>query len=211
MGGAKFGREMRLEGKHEGELAQARETIVRFLRKRFAPKSLRQIESALEAVDSLELLSELLDRAVDCNRLTEFRKVLPVPRDTAAHTTSEVKQQKTVDSRVADALSLLNLFSEMAYPRFNVAAIIGKDKLRESKFARSMRFEGQQEGRLEQARAGIIYFLHKRFGLKVLADIESTLAELDSLESLKALLDRAVDCCSLAAFRKEVPTPSRQR
>ncbi len=74
-----------------------------------------------------------------------------------------------------------------------------------SKFGRSMRLEGAQEN----ARESVILVLRTRFASEALEDVESTLADLDDLETLKALLQRAVDCHSLAEFRK-VPSPVRQ-
>ena len=79
--------------------------------------------------------------------------------------------------------------------------------MRESKFGRSMKLEGEQK----YAREAIILVLRNRFAMEPLEDIESTLADLDDLETLKALLKSAVDCRSLAEFREQMPTASSHR
>jgi hypothetical protein len=53
--------------------------------------------------------------------------------------------------------------------------------------------------------------LRKRFVSEALHDVENALTEIDSLEPLSVLLDRAVDCRSLAEFRAELPALSQRR
>ncbi len=77
----------------------------------------------------------------------------------------------------------------------------------ESKLGRYM----YRLGMVEQARKNIVQVLRKRFGTEALLDIETALADIDSLETLKALLDPVIDCRSLAEFRKELPATARQR
>ena len=133
------------------------------------------------------------------------------PRTAVAHAANVIEGRIVGDLERADALSLLDLFGEMAYPRLDVEAIIGREKMRESKFGRSMRLEGQHEGELRRARLAVLHVLRKRFASDALQDIESALAGVDTLEVLDALLDRAVDCRSLEAFRAELPAVTPRR
>ncbi len=131
----------------------------------------------------------------------------PPPRESIVHATEVIEHRIGGGVERADALILLDLFGEMAYPRLDVEAIIGSEKMLESKIGRSM----QRRGQLQQARMDILLFLRKRFGPETLSDLESVLGDIDSLETLNTLLDHAVDCRSLAAFRTELPVQPRRR
>jgi hypothetical protein len=128
------------------------------------------------------------------------------PRAAVVHATQVIERRITGDLERADALSLLDMFGEMAYPGLNVEAIIGSEKMGESKLSRSMMLKGK----LQQARETIMHLLGRRFGGEpMLRDVETALVDIDSLETLNALLDQAIDCRNLAHFCAELPALSR--
>ena len=61
----------------EGELKRQRADILRVLRLRFGPEAAEQFTTPLDALDRLQQLDPLLDLAVTCARVEDFRAGLP--------------------------------------------------------------------------------------------------------------------------------------
>jgi hypothetical protein len=96
----------------------------------------------------------------------------------------------------------------LAYSRLDVAGVIGRDKMKASRFARELveegRIEGQLAGQLSTKRADILRVLRLRFGDRA-GDHTAALAALDSLQRLEQLFDLAASCPSPDDFRAALP------
>jgi hypothetical protein len=65
------------------------------------------------------------------------------PREAIRYAATVIDDKATQESERAGQLFLLSVFGGLAFPRLDVAGIIGREKMRESKFAREMRQEGK--------------------------------------------------------------------
>ena len=63
--------------RQEGELLRQRANILRVLRTRFGAGADAEFTATLDAIDDMAQLEPLLDRAVTCRNLNEFRAALP--------------------------------------------------------------------------------------------------------------------------------------
>ena len=99
---------------------------------------------------------------------------------------------------------LLSIFGKLGYPRLDVPGIIGREKMKESKFYQEI----LQEGELSAKRADILRVLRVRFGPDATAAFTSTLDEMTDLARLDSLLELAVTCPTAETFRAGLP---RQR
>jgi predicted transposase YdaD len=97
----------------------------------------------------------------------------------------------------ADFLAYLNTFGQLAFPRLNVAAIIGREKMKESPFLREI----MNEGRVEEKRVDIVRILERRFGEEPARALMELLEECTELDHLRRLFDLALDCTSIEEFR----------
>jgi hypothetical protein len=114
---------------------------------------------------------------------------------------------------------LLHLFAGLAYSRLDVDAIIGREKMKLSKFAQEMKEEGRREGFLEglqgafreslrEAHRGgqiaarhmdILMVLEVRLGAGILAEFEialNAIADFDQLGRLLLLASKVADADS---------------
>jgi hypothetical protein len=119
------------------------------------------------------------------------------PREAIAHAAGAIERQVTAAGERDDALALLIIFGELAYPRLDVERLIGGEKMKESRFLRRAREEGELLGK----RADILQVIRARFGPDAAAEFQAPLDELDKLARLIPLLDRAATCASVAEFR----------
>lgn len=123
------------------------------------------------------------------------------PRE-AVRFAAEVIERKVPDpADRSDDLFLLSIFGGLAYPQFDLAQIIGREKMYESKIGREFR----QEGRLEARRLDILESLEARFGAEAKAEAEPLLEAMTDFEELGRLHRLAVTCANVAAFRAALP------
>ena len=101
----------------------------------------------------------------------------------------------------ADILFLLSLFGGLAYPRLDVAGLIGREKMRESKFGRELREEGREEGRLATLHQAVLDVVEGRFGAEATTEVEPLVNALADVNELARLHRLAVISANLAEFR----------
>jgi hypothetical protein len=70
---SRFGRELREEGRLEGQLEMGRSAILGILEERFSAAARQQFEAGLNAIDDLDQLRKLLRLAVTVPDLHRFR------------------------------------------------------------------------------------------------------------------------------------------
>jgi hypothetical protein len=119
------------------------------------------------------------------------------PREAIRHAAGVIEVRHTDPGGRADQLFLLNLFGELGYPRLNVAGIIGREKMKGSKLYREI----QAEERRDTRRADILRVLTARFGSPGVAEVAAALHEVEDLELLDRLIDRAATCSGVDEFR----------
>jgi hypothetical protein len=126
-------------------------------------------------------------------------------REAIEHATGVIEQKVVNPGERADFLALLGIFGTLRYPDLDVRRIIGREKMKQSRFYREILEEGAQEGAVEATREAITAVLRARFKADPPPDIVAALAALDDRAQLRALLDEAATCASLEAFRTALP------
>lgn len=123
------------------------------------------------------------------------------PRDAVRHAAAVIETQEPAVAERSELLTILGVFGKLAYPRLDVWAVIGREKMRESKFFQEL----EEEVALVRDRKAILRVLRARFRAEPPADVVQALEALDDLNRLGSLLDLAATCSSLNQFRKKVP------
>lgn len=98
-------------------------------------------------------------------------------------------------------MCILNLFGELAYPQLDVRAIIGREKMRESRFYR----EVIEEGKVLARREALLETLQERFGTAVRDELEPAVNAIEDTAELSHLQRLAVGCSRLEEFRAALP------
>jgi hypothetical protein len=119
------------------------------------------------------------------------------PRDAIRHATGVIEAHTPDTPARDDFLAYLNTFGQLAFPRLNVAVIIGREKMKESPFLRDI----MNEARIEEKRADIVTVLGRRFGQEAARSLIPLLEECTDLNRLRGLFDLALDCNSIDEFR----------
>jgi len=148
----------------------------------------------LEPQDWWEQVPGLMTLYPLCRHRRRPQEAIELAAETIERTVSDPAER-------GDDLFLLNIFGGLAYPRLDVAGIIGREKMRESRYSRELR----AEERLATRRLDVLKVLSKRFGPASRADIEAALGDVTDFDELGQLLLLAADCVSLNDFRKSLP------
>ena len=127
------------------------------------------------------------------------------PRDAITHAAAAIERKVTGEVEKADALYLLHRFGGLAYSRLDVAAIIGRDKMKASKFEKELVAQGRLEGQLAARRSDILAILEGRFGDTVRGAFEARLNSIEDFDQLGRLLRLVGMGASLDEFRAAVP------
>ncbi len=124
------------------------------------------------------------------------------PRAAIQHAAEAIERKVSSQGPRGEALALLSIFGERAYPILDVERIIGSEKMKESRMLRRAR----EEGELLRQRAAILQVLRARFGAPAASEFTAALGEMDDLSRLDPLLDTAATCRNVAEFRAALAT-----
>jgi hypothetical protein len=131
------------------------------------------------------------------------------PREAIAHAAEVIERKVAQPIEKADVLFLLDIFGGLAYRGLDVAGIIGRDKMLESRFGRELREEGKQEGRQEgellRQRANLEKVLRRRFEAAALRPVLERISAVNDLDQLERLFDLALGTASLDEVRAAIP------
>jgi hypothetical protein len=119
------------------------------------------------------------------------------PRDSIEYAAGVIERKVVDVGERADFLALLGIFGQLRYANLDARAIIGREKMKESKFIQGFR----EEFAVEERREDILAVLRARFPGIDLADISTALKALQNLPQLTALLPTAATCDSPDTFR----------
>jgi hypothetical protein len=106
----------------------------------------------------------------------------------------------------ADSLAYLNTFGQLAFPRLDVEAIIGREKMNESPFLRKV----MDRARVEEKRSDILVLLREKFGAEAAGAIQQQLDETTDLAKLEQWFMAAIRSSSFDEFRAAL-RPCRTR
>jgi hypothetical protein len=129
------------------------------------------------------------------------------PRDAIRHAAEVIERTVTAPGERADALALLTIFGELAYPRLDIERIIGSEAMHESRFLRRAR----EEGYLEARRAGILQALEIRLGTSAATEFAAAVRAIDDLEILSRLFGLAVGSATAEEFRAALQAETAER
>ena len=120
------------------------------------------------------------------------------PRAAIQHAAEAIERKVPMPGVRDEALALLTIFGETAFPRLDVERIIGSEKMKESKTFRRWR----EEGRLIEKRADLLKVVRGRFGEPFAGEVSVAISSLDDLARLDQLFDGVVlQGMSQEAFR----------
>jgi hypothetical protein len=126
-------------------------------------------------------------------------------RDAVSHAASVLERTQADAVERADWLHLLSVFGGLAYPRLDVAKIIGSEKMKDSKMWR----DAVAQGELQRSRADVLEVLQARFESIPEEDTDAVNA-IEDLTALRRLLRLAARCERLEEFQHAL-TGSRRR
>jgi hypothetical protein len=119
------------------------------------------------------------------------------PQEVLTHA-AEAIAARTLDAiQRADLLTTLAIFGRLAYPKMDVAGLIGREQMKESKIIE----EFQEEARVETRREDILQVLDARFGPDALAEFAPLLGTITDSDHLDRLLRLAAQATGLKQFR----------
>jgi hypothetical protein len=122
------------------------------------------------------------------------------PQEVLTHAAQAIAD-KTPDSiQRADLLTTLSIFGKMAYPDFDVAGLIGREQMKESKIIE----EFQEEARVETRRQDILECLRVHFAPAAAREFAPALKSINDSDELGRLLRLALRCSALEQFRRHV-------
>ena len=123
------------------------------------------------------------------------------PEAAIRHAAESIERNAADVLEQRDFLTFLGVYSKMRYPLVNAIDIIGREKMRETAFAREWVEEGREEGSLKTLRDSILRVLRSRKMLTQTDEISSTLELVKEKDRLEHLLDVAATCATLDEFR----------
>jgi hypothetical protein len=129
------------------------------------------------------------------------------PRDAIAHAAGVIEAHTTETLVRADFLAYLNTFGQLAFPRLDVEAIIGSEKMNESPFLRKV----MNRARMEEKRADILLLLREKFGEEAAGTVQPQLEETEDLARLGEWFTAAVRASSFDEFRAALVPPRTRR
>jgi hypothetical protein len=128
------------------------------------------------------------------------------PRQAIQHAAEVIEEKVPGEVDRADHLLLLDIFGGLAYPRLDITGIIGRDKMKESRFVREVRREVRRETEIERLRTDLLKAVASRYGKEVTAELSPAVNAVESLTPLERLFDQAVSGVPLDEFRSAVET-----
>jgi hypothetical protein len=120
------------------------------------------------------------------------------------HAAAAIEQGTAGASQRADGLALLNIFGELAFPHLEVAEMIGRDEVRNTKTIRSF----MEEAREETRREAVAEAVRIRFGEEAASAVVPLLGQISDAERLRGLHALAIRCANLDEFRAGLAAPS---
>jgi predicted transposase YdaD len=131
-------------------------------------------------------------------------------RDVICAAADAISTHSTDPTVRADLLTTLAIFGKLVYPGLNVLELIGRERMKESKFYEEVLEEGREEGREEGMVLAILRILSERFSTEDVNEIRTTLESVDDPERLSELVASAVQCRSLGHFRRDLAALARE-
>jgi hypothetical protein len=107
----------------------------------------------------------------------------------------------------ADLLATLSIFGKLVYPDLNVIELIGRERMKESKFFE----EVMDEGRAEARRSDILHALGIRLDRETAATFRKDLEQIKDLDRLTDLHAVAIKCRRVAEFRRALDSVGSAR
>ena len=128
------------------------------------------------------------------------------PRDAIRHSTEAIAAVVPEPAVQAEKLVLLDIFGGLAYPRLDVADLIGRANMRGSRFLREERLDAQREEQLKQQRTHLLKLVRSRFSELVSSELAAAVEALDDPQLLERLFDELLAGASLDALRAALRT-----
>ncbi len=128
------------------------------------------------------------------------------PREAVQYAAETIERQVTIPAPRGEALALLTIFAEWAFPRLDVERLIGSEKMRESRMLRRVR----REGELQRQRADILEVVEARFGPQAATELSPAINGLEDLDQATRLFRLALRSQSLEEVRSALAGVEQQ-
>jgi len=123
------------------------------------------------------------------------------PQEVVTHAAQAIAARTPDAIQRADLLTTLAIFGKLAFEGIDVAALIGRDQMKESPIIEEFQQEARVEARLEKAREDILRVLKVRFGPRARAEFAPLLTTVTDSDRLDRLLELAAKSTVLKEFR----------
>jgi hypothetical protein len=107
------------------------------------------------------------------------------PREAIAFAAEAIERKVPTPGARDEALALLTIFGERAFPKLDIERIIGSEKMRESRMLRRVR----QEGEMIRLRNDLLKVVRTKFGKEFEAEVADAINQSDDLVRLEQLFD----------------------
>jgi len=141
------------------------------------------------------------DQAPGLMALSPLCRQRRAPHEVLAHAVDAITAKTPDVIQRADLLTTLAIFGKMAFPQIDVAGLIGREQMRESKIIEEFRTEFQ----VEFQREAIVKVLEAKFGPRAAAEFAPLLESVTESEQLDRLLRMAAQSRGLKDFRDRFP------
>ena len=118
------------------------------------------------------------------------------PKKAIQHAIHAIEAVEPTPLARADMLTHLSIFGKLAYPNLGVIQMIGREKMKESKFFAEVKEMGREEDRVATSRKNVLTVTSGRFGTTVAQRIAPTLNMIEEVDRLEEVLLLAATCSS---------------
>lgn len=132
------------------------------------------------------------------------------PSESILYASKQIEANESDSVKRADLLTTLGIFGGLAYPGLDALAIIGREKMKESRAYLEIFGEGEAFGEIKARRRDILEIVAKRFGSKARNGVRLTLNAIEDAEQLHGLLMLASTADSFDEVRQALNQQSRE-
>jgi hypothetical protein len=123
------------------------------------------------------------------------------PQQVLTHAAEAIAARTPDAIQRADLLTTLAIFGKLAYPKMDVAGLIGREQMKESKIIEEFQEEARAEARLETQHEALLHVLDAKFGPTAAAEFAPLVSAITDSDRLDQLLRLAARVTALKQFR----------
>ena len=126
------------------------------------------------------------------------------PKQAMRHAVQAIEALEPTPIARADMLTYLGIFGKLAYPNLDIIRMIGREKMKESKFFDDVKMMVREEERVNAHHEALIEVVESRFGSPTAQRLTSSVVRVEDANRLRQLLRIAIQCHSVAELEAEL-------